>query len=572
MARKKPVWGMILDATSSIDDLFATLDKEMKSYGKFDFWHESYSSPNPIGSTDTRVRDEWQTYSAYRRTSADEDRYDDYDVHGIRTQATEPTDGQPETLTYRAKLIETTGSGGYHYEWKLLKKQSKVGMVELVDRSETGTTLTRDALWTATPSKGNTVFYGDKTKKNLLNHLGKDFDAADERAHVFLITGDKQIELGDRNDAVSTFFPGHYRENNGHFPEDTDRSPTGRYTGGSDIDGGGGFDRLIYDDGDFYFSFKEMHRVDKQKFLRKDFEISVDGNPLDHAFKITNTKYGWTDRITGIEELEFARPTSATITGTGSVTVDIAAAFTRGDDRFDFNGKLTDLEQKATFGMTFSRAGGGDDHVWLPSQFAVLRDGPLDAKGKSNNFRAGNGDDVIYGGSRQDFIRGGTGDDVINGDSDARTGGPDKLFGGAGHDVLSGGKRNDWLRGGKGDDVLWGGDGKDFMQGGKGKDELTGDGGKDKLQGGKGSDTFVFTHNFGRDKILDFQATGPRRQQDHIEFHKLVDEAGTFREFKAASIQDGRNVIYDAHDDGINKIVLRNVDLNDLSPFNFDYV
>ena len=138
--------------------------------------------------------------------------------------------------------------------------------------------------------------------------------------------------------------------------------------------------------------------------------------------------------------------------------------------------------------------------------------------------------------------------------------------------MLSGGKGKDWLNGGKGGDVLWGGGGKDYLQGGKGRDALTGDGGNDKMQGGNGSDTFVFSHNFGRDRILDFTATGPRSQQDHIEFRKLVDEAETAREFKAASKQVGNKVIYDAHDDGQNRIVLNGVDMDDLTGFNFDFL
>ena len=419
MPKKKPVWGMVLHASSSIEDLFANLNDAMVAYGKYDSWTPGISAPIPSGATLSRAQDEWQAYASFRRTADAEDRSDELDVYSRGNTALENGDGQPETLTYRAKEIADGSSRTHYVEWKLIEKKSKIGMLALADKSETGTTITRDVLWTAKPKASEIVSYGDKTKQNLLKHLGSGYNVEDERVHIFLVSGDKQIELGDRNDVVSTFFPDHYLENNGHWPDRTDQSPTGRYKGGSVIDGGGGFDRLIYDDGEYYYDFKQLPRSEAQQFMRKDFKISTVGNPLDGVFEIKNKPFGWTDKIMNIEELEFA--VRSGWDAEASVTVNIKSPFSRGDDRFDFNGKLPDLEQKATFGMTFGRAGGGDDHVRLPSQFAVLKDGTLDADGKSNTFYAGKGDDVILGGSKQDFIRGGKGDDTINGDSNART-------------------------------------------------------------------------------------------------------------------------------------------------------
>lgn len=88
----------------------------------------------------------------------------------------------------------------------------------------------------------------------------------------------------------------------------------------------------------------------------------------------------------------------------------------------------------------------------------------------------------IDGRNKKDDIEGSNGSDWINGKK--------------GNDTLDGGKGADYLSGGKGKDTLDGGAGADFLVGGKGNDILT---------GGAGDDIFVFTRNFGKDVITDFE-------------------------------------------------------------------
>ena len=64
------------------------------------------------------------------------------------------------------------------------------------------------------------------------------------------------------------------------------------------------------------------------------------------------------------------------------------------------------------------------------------------------------GDDIIVGENKEEFIDGGAGDDIIDG------------RGGA--DVIVGGDGNDMIDGGKGHDELFGGDGNDIIEGGEG--------------------------------------------------------------------------------------------------------
>src|SRR5689334_2696656 len=79
---------------------------------------------------------------------------------------------------------------------------------------------------------------------------------------------------------------------------------------------------------------------------------------------------------------------------------------------------------------------------------------------------AGDGNDQVFGTSRNDTIHGGRGNDYING-----------MMG------------NDLLFGDSGDDEIHGAQGNDRLDGGKGKDYLAGELGNDKLQGGTGDDT-----------------------------------------------------------------------------------
>jgi Ca2+-binding RTX toxin-like protein len=99
-------------------------------------------------------------------------------------------------------------------------------------------------------------------------------------------------------------------------------------------------------------------------------------------------------------------------------------------------------------------------------------------------YAYGFGNDVMHGGSGEDFMVGdtvgaygeGTGNDAMYGDS-----GNDILFGDGGDDTISGGGGNDSLDGQDGDDVLRGDAGDDALSGGTGTDELRGGGDADEF-------------------------------------------------------------------------------------------
>jgi Ca2+-binding RTX toxin-like protein len=101
------------------------------------------------------------------------------------------------------------------------------------------------------------------------------------------------------------------------------------------------------------------------------------------------------------------------------------------------------------------------------------------------------GDDWVNSGRNSDMVNGGEGDDVI--------------IGGLGRDALNGDEGDDLIFGGLGKDDLSGGDGEDILVGGFAGDILNGGADNDILIGGRASDTFVFSGDFGDDKVRDYR-------------------------------------------------------------------
>lgn len=95
-----------------------------------------------------------------------------------------------------------------------------------------------------------------------------------------------------------------------------------------------------------------------------------------------------------------------------------------------------------------------------------------------------------------DQLEGTAGNDTISG-----FGGNDELRGLDGDDVLNGGTGNDILFADNGNDELNGGDGHDALYGGWGNDTFVGGAGDDYFYGDIGEDLYIFSGDFGSDRI-----------------------------------------------------------------------
>ncbi len=162
------------------------------------------------------------------------------------------------------------------------------------------------------------------------------------------------------------------------------------------------------------------------------------------------------------------------------------------------------------------------------------------------NARTFNGtaeEDIITGGDGKNALNGLLGNDTIRGG-----GADDTLNGGAGHDSLDGGDGNDLLLGGTGNDRILGGAGNDRIEGGIGIDHLT---------GGAGEDVFVFTPNFGKDRVLDFDAN-PAGGQDRLDISALGITAENFADFVTIT-HTGSNVLITFEGHPTSSILLNHI-------------
>lgn len=200
--------------------------------------------------------------------------------------------------------------------------------------------------------------------------------------------------------------------------------------------------------------------------------------------------------------------------------------------------------------FAYYRHGGDDDRLFGGDGDDILL-------GMSGNdlLHGEGGDDVISGWEGADALHGGGGDDLMAGDfgvyeqpgdrlagflltipagavgvftqdvGDIDLQGADYLDGGDGNDTLYGEGGNDTLFGGSGNDSLWGdanylpaelhgadyldgGDGDDQLFGGGGGDTLLGGTGDDLLDGGDGGDTYIYGLGDGADVIDDWGNEG----------------------------------------------------------------
>ena len=169
----------------------------------------------------------------------------------------------------------------------------------------------------------------------------------------------------------------------------------------------------------------------------------------------------------------------------------------------------------------------------------------------------GLGDDLLSGGGGNDRIRAGEGNDIVSGDE-----GRDLIDGDAGNDLIDGGADRDVVRGGAGDDALSGGADRDFLFGGIGSDLINGGTGNDRHFGGTGADTFLFAAGDGKDRVDDFNAA-----VDIVSFGG--GDLASFEDVLANARSVGNSVRIDHTDQDF--VVLRNVNLEDLTEANFDF-
>ncbi|MFV0490398.1 MAG: calcium-binding protein [Pseudorhodobacter sp.] len=210
-----------------------------------------------------------------------------------------------------------------------------------------------------------------------------------------------------------------------------------------------------------------------------------------------------------------------------------------------------------------------------------------------------NGNDIIEGGADNDVILGGAGDDVIYSGAELENFyGRDTVYGDDGNDTLIGSNGGDWLHGGLGNDEITGGQDfssakrdylygnqgndyirsgqtttpssaiyqmrGDYLSGGSGNDTLESGKANDVLNGGYGADIFVFTNQFGRDTIEDFETT---RGGEKIDLSG-VSSITSYSDLRQNHMrQAGNNVIIDAGSDDV--ITILNVKMSEIYSTDF---
>ena len=136
----------------------------------------------------------------------------------------------------------------------------------------------------------------------------------------------------------------------------------------------------------------------------------------------------------------------------------------------------------------------------------------------------------------------------------------ENILGGGSDDQLGGDAGTNRIEGGGGADVLSGGGGADFLRGDQGDDRLVGGLNNDRLEGGEGRDTFVFSGNFERDRIGDFDVAGG----DVIQFENVFADFNDLMSYAKQSAGDVRITL-----DSTHVVVLENVQMVDLTAGDF---
>ncbi len=212
--------------------------------------------------------------------------------------------------------------------------------------------------------------------------------------------------------------------------------------------------------------------------------------------------------------------TDSIIGGTGTDTIALSA--TSADLNAAANGQITGVEVVTALGAL------AGVNISLANQTEGF------------TVQGSNSNDTLTGGQAANTINGNNGADAING-----LGGADTLNGGAGNDTIDGGT------------------GSDLINGGTGNDSMT---------GGTGIDRFVFTANFGNDRVTDFHGGFNAGAHDTLDFAGLTNRFTNFADMMlhADSVTVGGDAVIHAKDAGgisstVDTITLTGVSLAQLA-------
>ena len=134
------------------------------------------------------------------------------------------------------------------------------------------------------------------------------------------------------------------------------------------------------------------------------------------------------------------------------------------------------------------------------------------------------------------------------------------MIGRDGNDTITGNAGRDRIIAGDGDDLIDGGNGRDIILGGAGNDRIDGGADNDRIWGGAGADHFVFSDNFGFDRIHDF-----RPGQDYIDVSAL-GSVSEFADLLPLLSHTGRNIVLTMAE---GTLVLNRLSLSDIGAEDF---
>lgn len=341
--------------------------------------------------------------------------------------------------------------------------------------------------------------------------------------------GRDSLDGGDGNDVLE-----------GGDEDDTLRGLDGADTiyGGNGIDfisGGAGADSLFGDSGNDYF------------FIADNFGADVivggeTGETTGDALSFTAVT------STGISIVYSGNEAGTATNGLDTLTFTQIEVLTLTDQNDTVNASAS------TVGVSID-AGNGNDLITGGSGNDSIQwsDG-------ADTVYGGLGNDEIYGGGFGSVLYGGDGNDYIQVGWDGVTAygdaGADTIYGVTGNETTFGGSGNDVLYLYRGDDLTYGGAGNDTIWAEEGADTIYGGTGNDLLYGGADGDTFRVENSFGVDTVSGGETVSTRTDFDVVDLRSVT--SGVTIDWTAAetgTITSGVNSISFS---GIEQIILTN--------------